>query len=618
MPFRLGFEHPGYLALLLALPVIWWLGYSALNVLGQFRKWLSLTLRTIVWLIIVMALAGVQVVWVSDKMTVMYLLDQSISIPQAKRQVMLDYVVRNVKRHRDGQRGDRAGIIVFGRNATIEIPPFDDDIYLTRLEGRLGDEDTDATNLEGALNLAQASMPEDTSRRIVVVTDGNENLGQARDLSARLAGAGIGIDVVPVLLDSKSEVLVEKVDLPANIRKGQPFEARIVLNNYSDSGQEKPTEGKLRLVQRVGNRATGLLEEDVTLKPGKNIFPVRLTIDQPAAYVYDAEFIPKTADDDGLKQNNQGSAYTHVRGEARVLLIEDHRRVGDFDMMVQALLDADIEVVQQTTEELFGSLAELQAFDAVVLAGVARASDADDSGVTFSDEQIDMLVRNTQQLGAGILMIGGPDAFTGWTGTELEKAMPVDFKIKNAKIDAVGALACIMHASEMADGNHWQKVIARAAIEQLGPSDYAGVLHWGISGDQWLWGGSKGLLEVGPHRRHMLAAVSRMTPGDMPQFDPAMKMAVRGLANTNASMKHCIIISDGDPSDPSPNHHRRIQKQEHHHQHGRRRITRLDRKPAIAKHRASHRRQILRGQIGTGLTQDFPARGPQGLQTQDL
>ena len=47
---------------------------------------------------------------------------------------MLDYVVRNVKRHRDARRGDRAGIIVFGRDASIEIPPFDDEIRLQRLE----------------------------------------------------------------------------------------------------------------------------------------------------------------------------------------------------------------------------------------------------------------------------------------------------------------------------------------------------------------------------------------------------------------------------------------------------------------------------------------------------
>ncbi len=191
-----------------------------------------------------LALAGVQLVWVSDRVTVMYLLDQSESIPQAKRQVMLDYVIRSVRRHRDRAREDRAGIVVFGRDASIEIPPFDDDIpELRRLESLRGR--ADATNLEAALNLAQASMPEDTSRRIVIVTDGNENVGQARKLAARVADSGIGIDVVPVLLEASNEVLVEKIDLPNNIRKGQPFEARVVVNNYSEGDSRSAGDGQV-------------------------------------------------------------------------------------------------------------------------------------------------------------------------------------------------------------------------------------------------------------------------------------------------------------------------------------------------------------------------------------
>jgi uncharacterized membrane protein/Mg-chelatase subunit ChlD len=551
---RLGFDHPSYLWLLLALPILWWIGFESLRVLGPVRRWFSLLFRTVVWTVIVFALAGVQLVWVSDRVTVMYLLDQSASIPQAKRQVMLNYVVRNVRRHRDRAREDRAGIVVFGRDASIEIPPFDDDIpELRRLESLRGR--SDATNLESALNLAQASMPEDTARRIVIVTDGNENLGQARTLIARLAASGIGIDVVPVILDATSEVLLEKIDLPSNIRKGQPFEARVVISNYTDDTTAGPVRGTLRVKQKVGGEEMLLLEESITLHPGKNVFPLRHEIDQPAAYIYDAEFVPASDSDDGLRQNNTATAYTYVRGKGRVLLIEDRTRIGDFDLMIEALRDNNIEVVTQASDQLFGSLAELQAYDAVILAGVPRVSgESTDQISSFSDQQIEMLVRNTQQLGAGLLMIGGPESFGagGWMGTKIEKAMPVDFKIKNTKIQAVGALALIMHASEMAEGNHWQKVIARAAIEQLGPADYGGVLHWTMRGDAWLWGGRNGLLEVGPNRKAMLAAIGRMTPGDMPEFDPAMRMAVAALARTPASVKHSVIISDGDPGDPTP------------------------------------------------------------------
>lgn len=553
IPLRLGFDHPEYLWLLLGLPVIWWLGFGALGILGRYRRVLALAFRTLVWTAIVLAIAGVQLVWVSDKITVMYVLDQSESIPQAKRQVMLDFVVRSVKQHRNEQRSDRAGIIAFGRDATIQIPPFDDEIRMRRLEGQIGR--TDATNLESALNLAQASMSDDASRRIVIVTDGNENIGQARKLASRLAEAGIGIDVVPVRLEASSEILVEKVDLPADIRKGTPFEMRVVVNNYSDGSSAEPVTGKIRVLQSVGNTESLLIEQSITLTEGKNVLPLRHMIDRPASYTYKAEFTPDSDKQDGLSQNNSATAYTYVRGKGRVLLIEDVAHEGDFDLFAQTLLDANIEVVTMSNESLFGSLAELQSFDAVILAGVPRVSGETSSKITsFSDEQIEMLVRNTQQLGAGLLMIGGPDALGagGWIGTELEKAMPVDFKIRNTKVQAVGALALIMHASEMAEGNYWQKVIAKSAIEQLGPSDYAGVLHWTFNGDSWMWGGKNGLLEVGPNRKAMLAALGRMTPGDMPQFDPAMKMAVAGLAKVNASVKHCIIISDGDPSDPFP------------------------------------------------------------------
>ena len=43
-----------------------------------------------------------------------------------------------------------------------------------------------------------------------------------------------------------------------------------------------------------------------------------------------------------------------------------------------------------------------------------------------------------------------------------------------------------------------------------------------------------------------------MTPGDMPDFEPAVGMAYKAFANlTDAAVKHMIIISDGDPAAPS-------------------------------------------------------------------
>lgn len=547
-----SFEYPWMLGLLVILPVLWMTSFHSLASLGAGRRLAALIFRSIVMLLIVLAVAGIQWVWISDKLTVVYLLDQSDSIARAKRDIMLDYAIKSVQAHRQDARGDRSGLIVFGREAAIEFPPYDDDLPVVRgVESYLGR--TDATNLESALKLAAASFPEDSAKRIVIITDGVETVGTAGAVAKSMADAGIGIDVVPISMAAKSEILVEKVDLPTNIRQGQPFETRVVINRFQE-GTDQPVPGRLRLLRKVGPREQILLDEAVALDKDVNVFPIRDTIDQPAGYTYRAEFVPDNPGDDSLQQNNRADAFTYVRGKGRVLLIEDWNAPGEYAPFIEALRRSDIEVEVQSSDQLFTSLPELQAFDCVILAGVPRSSgDSADDIANFTDEQIEMLVSNTEYVGSGLIMMGSPNAFGagGWANTAIEKAMPVDFQIKNKKIEAVGALAMILHASEIAQGNYWQKRIGQAALEVLGPMDYCGVLQYGTLGDSWLWGGSQGMLRVGPNRSAMISSMRAMVPGDMPDFQPSMQMALRSLVNTPASIKHMIIISDGDPTPPA-------------------------------------------------------------------
>ena len=103
---------------------------------------------------------------------------------------------------------------MFGRTANMEVPPFDEDILVLEGVESYVNLRTDATNLESALKLAKASFPEDAAKRIVIVSDGNENLGSARAAAPSLAEDGIGLDVVPVRLEARAEVAVEKIALP--------------------------------------------------------------------------------------------------------------------------------------------------------------------------------------------------------------------------------------------------------------------------------------------------------------------------------------------------------------------------------------------------------------------
>ena len=551
---EIGFQYPWYLLLLFLIPMVWWLGLKSLAGLGPWRRVIAIVLRTAVMLLVIFAIAGIQWIWSSEKLTVIYLLDQSDSIPVAKRQLMFEYAIQSVKQHRQSKRQDRAGLIVFGREASIEIPPFDEDLpNINRPESFFGK--SDATNLESALKLAQASFLEDSAKRIVVLTDGNQTLGSAESTAQQLSDTGIGIDVVPVRLDSNTEVLVEKIDVPGFVRQGQTVDARVVINRYSENGNAQDIPGRLRVIRRIGNQSEVLADGPYTLDRDINVVPIPHKIDETAGYTYEAEFNTDDPANDTISQNNRATAFSYARGKGKVMLIEDGATPGNYKQFVDALRRNDIDVDVRDTRNLFSSLVELQSYDSVILAGAPRTSGDDTTQiVSFTEDQIDMLVQSAQQFGMGILMLGGPEAFGagGWTNTKLEKAMPVNFAIKNSKVEAVGALGMVMHACEIPEGNHWQKMISKAALEALGPSDYCGVVQYDMSGDKWLWGtGSAGLLPVGPNKAMMKSKMNAMMPGDMPDFDSSLTLAMKGLKVTPASLKHMIVISDGDPTPAS-------------------------------------------------------------------
>lgn len=562
--FNLSFDEPRWLWALPAVAVLAVYSYRTLLGLAPLRRFFAVAIRSLILTAIVLVLAEVQVVRLTDKVTVLYLLDQSESIPRDRRQYMLEYVVREVSEHRRVTDEDRAGIIVFGGRAQIEVPPIDMSLPMISRAESVVDLKDDVTSLEAALQLAKATFPEDSSRRIVIVTDGNENLGNATQSARALTEDGVGIDVLAVRLPERSEVSVEKVVVPVDLRQGQSFEAKIVVENRvlqtgQPSDPQQPTRGRLRLVEREGSDTRLISEEVVELEPGTNVFSYNHKIERTALLTYEAEFVADDPERDFRIQNNQATAYAHVRGKGRVLWISDDDAKLHYEDLVLRLKSQELEVDMMSTSSLFSDASDLLEYDCIVLANVARTSDSIDAQgnevAYFTDAQIEMLVSNTSEFGCGLVMLGGDQSFGvgGWANSRLEEAMPVNFQIMNDRIESVGALAIVMHASEMEQGNYWQKAIGVAAIETLGPMDYCGVVVWQdfTGGVKWLWGqGQGGMLRVGPTRRLMLGAVQQMAPGDMPNFEDSMVLAHQGLSNVGASVKHMIIISDGDPAPP--------------------------------------------------------------------
>ena len=381
MPATLTFLAPWWLLLLAGIPVLWWWSLRSLSGLGKTRRWIALLLRSLVLIAVILALAEVHLKRTSDKLTVIYLLDQSISIPDDQKRLMIRYVNEEIRKHRNASREDKAGVIVFAREPAVEHAPYDEAIRVPeKIDLRV---ETDATNLAGAIKLAQASLPEDSAGRIVIICDGNENIGDARAAGRRLAETGIGIDVVPIGYLPRGEVAVEKITIPNDVKRGEAFDLRVVVDNLTPPAApgkpaNKPLTGELKIFRtNNGNRELIYEEKNKLLPPGKTVVSPTEKLEDAGFYTYEATFVPDDKRQDGLSQNNAATAFTLVRGKGQVLLIEyedpeNNVPKGQYKFLVERLEKENLQVTVRSTRDpisspgrtaplRFGDLGELPA-----------------------------------------------------------------------------------------------------------------------------------------------------------------------------------------------------------------------------------------------------------------
>ncbi len=539
-------ERPIFLFLLALIPALWWVSWNGLAIGNRWRWFLSNGLRSVLVLLVVLALSEVELVRTNDRLTVIYLVDRSLSIPADRLENVIDYVRTTANTYRHSVPDDRVGVISFGGDAAIEIPPWSGDLFLrSQLEATI---DPQQTNLEAALKLAQAAFPVDAAKRVVIVTDGKQTLGDALPIARSLSQAGIGIDVVPITDVARTEITVEKITSPATMREKAPFQVQVVLNNrpgahWDQNAAQEPVPGRIRVLRKGAGRDQVVVEQSIELEPGTRVFSFQDELPDGGFYTYEAEFTPDREGVDGFTQNNRATSFTHIESSGQVLLVVDSTRPDEFDDFAEMLRRNNLKVTVQPSDQLFTKLSDLQPYDVVVLANVARSS-GDTNGLTaFSDAQMQMLADNTRNLGAGLVMLGGPDSFGagGWHNTPVEEAMPLEFQIKDAKVVPVGALMLVMDKSGSMSGEkiHWCKTAAREALRALGPRDYIGVTTFDASATQTV------PLQAAKNRQFVMQMISRLGAGGGTNMFPAMEDGFRQLQANEAAVKHMIVLTDG-------------------------------------------------------------------------
>jgi len=519
---HIRFAQPAYLLLLAAVPVIFWMARRSIAGLGKVRGRLAIAARILLVLAIAAALARAQFVRVRDDMAVAFVVDKSLSVPGEVQERALDQVARW---QTGGERAanDRVALVTFGENAAIDQPFTTEEVDTVTSYAVVEPTHTD---IAAALRAAMAAMPEAGRRRIVLISDGNETTGAAASEAASAKSAGVRIDCLPVRYDYHEEVMVEKLIAPAEVAPGKTINLRALVRAYNR------TTGTLR----ISANGVPIASERVALEPGVNAFALERVLSESGVYDFEATI---ECDDDTMYQNNSASAFSVVRGPKKVLVVEGTEDEGRALADVLSLEKVSVDVV--TPGILPAAVHILSRYDAIILANVAAFD--------MPEEKIRLLETAVKDYGIGLVMVGGADSFGagGWRGTAVEDALPVTMDVKDRQVIPTGALVIINHTCEFPDGNRWGIDISKAALNTLGDYDEFGILYYGMGGEQWLIN-----LQPVTNRAAMKRRIDRMAAGDMPSFDTTLNMAHAALKKSSASVKHVVIISDGDPTPPLP------------------------------------------------------------------
>ncbi|HNM46073.1 MAG TPA: hypothetical protein PKH51_03570, partial [Candidatus Sumerlaeota bacterium] len=110
------FAEPGYLWLLLLLPLVWYMS-RRLRLIERGRRFAIIILRTILLLLVIFALAKLEFRKSSRDLSVFFLLDVSESVPADKQHEATTLLSQLSKKK---SSADQTGVIVFGERPSIE------------------------------------------------------------------------------------------------------------------------------------------------------------------------------------------------------------------------------------------------------------------------------------------------------------------------------------------------------------------------------------------------------------------------------------------------------------------------------------------------------------------
>jgi Ca-activated chloride channel homolog len=495
------------LLLLMMIPLVWWIQRKTLTDLSSPHLRLSGCVRSL--LVIVLVLAMMQpVIEKSGKwLSVVYLLDVSQSAAPAAVQSAISWIERtSASGHADHTR-----YIPFATDAPV----------FETLEGlKKSQIDRAGTNLQRAVEKAVQSFAPHYLKHLVLITDGHETSGHFADKFPALKRNGIRVYSLPLDGRTNRDVRVETISAPADIATDELFPVDVeVYSQIQTTAEVRLTHGANLLGTRKVQLMAGLNRVTFETSIKNEDGPVSL----------EAEI---TTADDSFPDNNRFRSSIVVHGRPNILYVEGHPESSHY--LRTALLKEGFTVTAVPANATPTTAAKLDIYDAVVLSDVARSD--------LNQAQMRALVTYVRDLGGGFVLAGGENNYGegGYSRTEIERVLPVTFDTKKERPKSVAMIVVLDKSGSMGgDKIDLAKEATRAPLDLLTSEDFFGVITFDYT-HEWAVP-----LQGAAQRQQITDLISQIVAAGETNIYPALEAAYTELLKSTSEVKHVILLSDG-------------------------------------------------------------------------
>lgn len=455
--------------------------------------------------------------------TVVVVADRSASLP-ADATTRQQAAIRALQTRR--RNNDNLGVVSFAARATLEHPP-----QHAPFSSFAAEHNPDASNLADAIRTALAAVPANENTRLLVLSDGRYTGTDPRLVAAAATAAGVAIDYRLLTRDTTSDLAIERLDVPPELRPGEALLATAWLL--------VPYEQQVSYTLRRGS--TVIAQGEQTLPRGRVPLTFRdLPIGDSTVYGYTLDIsIPA---DDPVPENNRARFLVSV-ADSKPLLCLTTSANSHLPAMLRA---GGVDVVTARPEELDSRLESLAGYAGVVIENI-RA----DTITASSQETIAAWVHHA---GAGLLLTGGRNSFGigGYYRSPLEAPLPVSMELRREHRKFSMAIVVALDRSGSmtmsVPGGRTKMELANIGtaevVDLLSDQDEFAVLAVDTAPHT--------IIPLSPvssvrHQKHRILSIESMGGGIY--VYEALKAAAYQLSRTSAGVKHIVLFADAADSE---------------------------------------------------------------------